>query len=217
MPSTIFSHQAPALALKVKFPQWFDGTALCLGTILPDFNFIIDFFYSVNFYGFTHSLIGQIFWTVPLVIILAPIFSRFIAPFLARITSQRGKLFEPLRYFGVNEWKYLKKKRFNYRFWIITVYSAFIGGLFHILLDWPSHAMVYLLHPWINWLNFDVLFYSIVNYGTVSFGSLTFEANLKLYNLLWIIETLMGVFISLYFLRYIKRHNFIKKWYSNFQ
>ncbi|MHA1915906.1 MAG: DUF4184 family protein [Promethearchaeota archaeon] len=214
MPSSIFSHQAPALALKVKFPKRFDGTALCFGTLIPDFNFILDFFFPINFYGFTHSLIGQIFWTIPLVILLTLIFSRFLGPYLAKIGSKNGKLFEPLRYFGVDEWEYLEKKRFNHRFWIIAVYSAFIGGLFHILLDWPSHAMMYLLHPWINWPNFDFLFYSLVDYGTVSLGFLTFEANLKLYNLLWIIETILALIISLYYLRYMKKHNLIRKWYS---
>jgi len=30
MPSGVISHQAPGLALKIKYPSRFDGTALCL-------------------------------------------------------------------------------------------------------------------------------------------------------------------------------------------
>ena len=42
MPSSILSHQAPGLALKTRFPKKFDGIALCLGTFIPDLNFIFS-------------------------------------------------------------------------------------------------------------------------------------------------------------------------------
>jgi hypothetical protein len=113
MPVSIFSHQAPVLALKVKYPKKFDGTALCFGALIPDFNIVLDFFFPINFYGFTHSLLGQILWTVPLTIIASIIFSRYLGPICAKIASQDGRFFEPLRYFGIDQWGYFKNKRYN--------------------------------------------------------------------------------------------------------
>ncbi|MFX1410540.1 MAG: DUF4184 family protein [Promethearchaeota archaeon] len=214
MPSTILSHQAPGLALKVRFPKKFDGTALCFGTIIPDFNFIFDFFFDINFYAFTHSLIGQILWTTPLVILATLVFSRYLSPLFAKIASQKGKIYEPLRYFGIDQWKYLKNKEFSRNLWIIITYSALIGGIFHILLDWLSHRNVYLLYPWIVGTNFDFLLYSIVDYGTITIGLFTVEANLTIYALLWILESIIGLIISLYYLRYIKKKDLLRIWYE---
>ncbi|MFX1391419.1 MAG: DUF4184 family protein [Promethearchaeota archaeon] len=212
MPSSVLSHQAPALALKVKFPKKFDGTALCLGTFIPDLNFIFDLFFSTNFYVLTHSLIGQLLWTTPLAIILTLFFSRFIGPFFAKIASHKWKFYEPLRYFGIDQWKYLKYKNFSNKKLIKIVYSGFIGGLLHVLLDWPAHEYITLLYPWIVVLNFDFLLFSIIDFGTKSLGPFTFEVNLTIYNLFWFLETIIFLIISLYYLRYIKKHDLIQIW-----
>jgi hypothetical protein len=42
MPLTYVSHQAPALAAKLATPHWFDGTALALGSMAPDWPFAFD-------------------------------------------------------------------------------------------------------------------------------------------------------------------------------
>ncbi|MFX1376161.1 MAG: DUF4184 family protein [Promethearchaeota archaeon] len=215
MPSTILSHQAPALALKVKFPKKFDGTALCLGTIFPDFSLnMLNLFFDINFYAFTHSLIGQILWTTPLTILATLIFSRYLSPLFAKIASQKGKIYGPLRYFGIDQWKYLKNKKFSRNLWIVIAYSALIGGIFHILLDWPAHRNVYLLYPWVVGPNFDFLLYSIVDYGTFTIGSFTFEANLTIYNLFWFLESIIALIISLLYLRHIKKKDLIRIWYE---
>ncbi|MHA2326157.1 MAG: DUF4184 family protein, partial [Promethearchaeota archaeon] len=131
MPSSFLSHQAPGLALKVSFPKKFDGTALCLGTFIPDLNFIFNFFLPINFYGYTHSLLGQILWTIPLTIVATILFSKYIGPLFARIASRKNKFFSPLRYFGIDQWKYLKNKKFSRNHWKVLTYSALIGGIFH--------------------------------------------------------------------------------------
>ncbi|MFX1500331.1 MAG: DUF4184 family protein [Promethearchaeota archaeon] len=193
MPLTILSHQAPGLALKTRFPKKFDGTALCFGTFIPDLNFIFDFFFPINFYAFTHSLIGQLLWTTPLTIIATLIFSRYLGPLLAKIVSQKSKICGLFRYFGVDQWKFLKNKQFNKDFLMVICYSALIGGIFHILLDWPSHRNVYIFYPWIYGLNFDFLIYSIANYGRITIGPITFEANLTVASFLWILESIIFV------------------------
>lgn len=214
MPSSIFSHQAPGLLIKIKYPKKFDGTALCLGALIPDFNFILDFFLDINFYVFTHSLIGQFLWTMPLTILATIIFSRYIGPLCARIASKKGRFYTPLRYYGVDQWNYLKKKKYSRKSLLIISYSALIGGITHILLDFPAHKYITIYFPWFVGLNFEVFQYSFINYGTITVGPFTFEANLTLYNLLWFLETIIFFVLSLYLLRYIKKHNLIKKWYE---
>ena len=49
MPSSLFSHQAPGLILKLKYPKKFDGTALCIGTIIPDINVMFNPFLSFEY------------------------------------------------------------------------------------------------------------------------------------------------------------------------
>ena len=216
MPSAIFSHQAPGLFLKVKYPKKLDGAALCFGTFVPDFDSIIGFFFPVNIRSLTHSLIGQIIWTIPIAILATVIFCRFLAPICSSIASQKSILFEPLRYFGVNDWHYFKQKQFNRRFFYVAAYSAFIGGITHLLLDWPSHADVQLLWPWLLWPNPEFLTYSIANFGSISLGPLVLDMYLTVYSLLWLIESLVGLIISLYILRYIKKKELIHEWYATF-
>ena len=193
MPFTLLFHQAPALAVKIRFPKRFDGTALCIGTMIPDLIFIIEFFYPIYLYRFTHSLIGQILWTTPLAIIASFIFSRYLGPLFSKISSQKKRFYGPLRYFGFDQLKYLKNKKFSRNYWIVVTYSALIGGIFHILLDWLVHESVYFLYPWIETPNFYFLLYSIVDYGIITLGPVTFEANLTLYNLLWFIRNSISI------------------------
>ncbi|MFX1409750.1 MAG: DUF4184 family protein [Promethearchaeota archaeon] len=214
MPSSVLSHQAPGLFLKVKFPKKLDGTALCFGTFVPDLGVILRPFFPFNIYGFSHSLIGQILWTIPLAILATIIFSRFLGPMCANIASKERKLFEPLKYFGIDQWNYLRNKRFDIIFFIIATYSALIGGFTHVLLDLPSHADVYLFYPWTIWQSPPFLLYPIVDFGTISIGSYTIEASIPVYFLLWQLETHIGLLISLYYLRYIKKHNLLRKWYE---
>jgi hypothetical protein len=220
MPSSIISHQVPGLALKVRFPKIFDGSALLFGTVVPDLSLVfrvfipIEFNNLVNIYSLSHSLIGQILWSIPFGIILTLIFSRYIAPFYAKLAKRTGIFAKPLRYFGVDQWSYLEKKKFDKRFWIVAAYSVMIGGITHVLLDWPSHEIVQLFYPYI-FPNPDFLLYSLMDYGTVSIGPYSFEANLTIFNLLWFLETLVTIPIFLYYLRRIKKYNLIKEWYGS--
>ena len=65
MPNPIISHQAPVLYLKMKFPKWVDGVAICIGAFVPDLTLTIEIRHV------THSLIGQLYWTVPITIVLS--------------------------------------------------------------------------------------------------------------------------------------------------
>ena len=213
MPSSILSHQAPVLPLKIKYPHKFDGTALCLSTFLPDLNVIFEPFFPYSFRDITHSLFGLIIWTLPLTIIMTIIFSKYLSSFLANI-AKNSRI---LTYFGIDQLGYLKEKRYNRKFFKIAFYSAIIGGLTHLLLDLPSHENIELFWPWVIFQSPDFLLYSIIDFGSVEVGLSQIDANLTIYQLIWIAETFIGLIIALYFFRYIKKHNLISKWYQEVQ
>ncbi|MFW9940728.1 MAG: DUF4184 family protein [Candidatus Thorarchaeota archaeon] len=213
MPSSVFSHQAPGLALKIKYPNKFDGTALCISTMIPDINIFFDPFLPFNFRNFTHSLIGLILLTIPLTLLFTVIFCMNIGPFFAKIANNKNIFFRPLNYFGVDEWDNLKKKKFNRSFFVVASYSAFIGGLTHLLLDLPAHENIEIFFPLV-FQSPDFLLYSIIDFGTITIGERQIERNLTVYGLIWIIETLITLVIALYLLRYIKKHKLIRIWYS---
>ncbi|MFX0178717.1 MAG: DUF4184 family protein [Candidatus Hodarchaeota archaeon] len=212
MPSSVLSHQAPALLIKLKYPNRFDGTALCISTFIPDIDVIIDFFLPFSIRGITHSLLGLILWTIPLTIILTIVFSRYIGPLSAKIVKKE-KIFKPLRYFGIDEWTNLKNKRYNRKFFIVAFYSALIGGITHLLLDLPSHALIYIFYPLII-QSPDFLLFTIKEGTTIYVGQNLIDTSLYVYRLIWLIETIVTLFLSLYLLRYIKKHKLITKWYK---
>ena len=212
MPSGVISHQAPGLFLKIKFPSKFDGTALCLSTLVPDLNVLIDPFIPFSFRNITHSLLGLVIFTIPITLILTIFFCSYLGPWLAKLAKKEG-VFKPWGYFGVDEWDNLKKKKYDKRFFTLASYSALIGGLTHLLLDLPAHEYVELFFPLI-YRNPDFLLYSIIDFGPITIGSMQIERNLTVYQLIWTIETIIFFILALYFLRYIKKHNLISKWYE---
>ena len=94
-------------------------------------------------------------------------------------------------------------------------YSAFIGGFSHLLLDLLAHRNIEMFFPWIVIQNSDIILYSIIDFGTIYIGQLQIEISLTVYTLIFYIETIITLVISLYLLRYIKKHNLISKWYDH--
>ena len=187
MPNPIISHQAPVLYLKMKFPKWIDGVTICIGAFVPDLTLTIEIRHA------THSLIGQLYWTVPITILLSMIFRRYLAPILSNISKKKGFIPKLLRYFGVNEWVIVKSKKFDKKFFFVAFYSALIGGLTHLLLDFPSHPYIELFYP---------------------------LGIFPLYEFLWIsgviriVEDIILLITSLYLLRTIKKKDLIRNWYA---
>src|SRR5215813_9115 len=79
MPWIAPSHQAPALALKMWRPRSFSGLALCLGSAAPDLEFILRLRHE---WVVSHTLAGQLFFTVPLVMLLHRLATDLVLPWL---------------------------------------------------------------------------------------------------------------------------------------
>jgi len=214
MPSAIFSHQAPALLIKMKYPSKIDGTAISLSTLIPDLGFLLEPFISFPSRNISHSLLGILVWTLPLTIIFTILFSKYVGPIISEYAKKDEFLPNQLKYFGIDEWNNLKLKNFDKRFYIITFYSAIIGGLTHLLLDLPSHENIELFFPWLILKSPDFLLIPIVDYGFISIGQNQIKATFTVYQLIWILETVVFWILTLIILRYIKTHNLLNKWYE---
>jgi len=215
MPSSIISHQAPALLIKLKYPKKIDGTAICLSTIVPDFNLFFGAILSYQVRSISHSLLGLIIWTLPFTILTTIIFAKYIGPWLARLAKKSNPISKIFSYFGVDTWEYLKFKKFDKKFFIVASYSAIIGGFTHLLLDLPSHEYIELFAPFFILKSPDFLLIPLAYHGTFTTPFGTIEATLTVYRLIWMLETLIFIPPTLFFLRYIKKKILMEKWYSD--
>ncbi|MBY9004613.1 MAG: DUF4184 family protein [Candidatus Lokiarchaeota archaeon] len=208
MPSFLISHQAPAFLIKLKYPKKIDLVAICIGTIIPDLNL----FSSILNRNFTHSFIGIIIVTVPLTIFLSIMFIKYLSPLISWISVQKYFILKPLRFFGLDDLKYLKLQ-LNKKFFLIASYSALLGGLAHILLDMPSHPHIQFFYPII--IEVPILIENInLYFGSITIFNIQITFEIMLYSLIRRIWDLVLIPITLYFLRYIKKHNLIQKWNS---
>jgi hypothetical protein len=206
MPSSLFSHQVPGLILKVKYPHKFDGTALCISTMIPDIYLLFNAFLPFNFRNFTHSLLGLFLLGIPLTIFLTIGSSLYFGPFLAKIAKQKGFLFKPMRYLGIDKLDNLKNKKIDKRFFLVSFYSALIGGLTHLLLDLPSHGNIEFFFPLVL-PSPEFLLYILIKFEQ-------YEYNFTVYYLIWFIETIVLFILAIYYLRKIKKRDLIAKWYE---
>jgi hypothetical protein len=211
MPNAIISHQAPALFIKIKFPNRIDGTAICIGALVPDLCVIPELLFPIYLRDISHSLLGLLIWTAPLTFLLTMLFCRYIGPFISNFAKKNRFLSKPLQFFGVDNWDILKKKVFNRHFFIVAFYSALIGGLTHLILDLPSHGYVELFYPHILRVP-DILWISLIDLGTISIGVWQFNAVIRVYSIIWFIEDFILLIISLYLLRIIKKRDLIRSW-----
>src|SRR6185369_2971020 len=79
MPWIAPSHQAPVLPLKLWKPHLFSGLALCLGAAAPDLEFVLRIDYD---WIISHTFAGQIYFTVPLVLLLHAALTAVVLPWL---------------------------------------------------------------------------------------------------------------------------------------
>ena len=61
----------------------------------------------------------------------------------------------------------------------------------------------------------ELLRYLIIDYGTFSFGQIELNGDIRVYDLIWLIETVVFLIITIYLLRTIKKRDLIHKWYED--
>jgi hypothetical protein len=136
---TLPTHPVAVLPLKLWRPHWFDGVALTIGAIAPDIG------YAVESYGVpvhSHAWPAPLWWAVPVSWIGCRVV-RWAAPVVAAHLPAGGPL--QLRDYGV-----LGRVRHP---WYVTVWSAVLGAVSHIVWDAFTHPYVdgpRLLFPWLH-------------------------------------------------------------------
>lgn len=125
MPLTYVSHQAPALAAKLAQPRWFDGTALALGSMSPDWPFV---FAGSRFAFNAHGTKPVLAFCVP-ASVAGAVAVRWLAPIAAPYLPELPGL--PLRRLAL-----LGDRRPTVA---ITVLSALAGAWSHVAWDSFTH------------------------------------------------------------------------------
>jgi len=211
MPSAILSHQAAVLPIKIKWPEKFDGTSLCVGSLIPDFQWFISPFYA-GLTERTFHTIGDMVYTVPLSLVLVILFDKFLSPAASFLASNNhlGLISRCLAFFGVDEWHLQKRKKLSVQWLVKALYSIVLGILIHFLLDLPTHGQITYLLPFYEaemppWFLIEYTKLNLPIYGV-------WEATN--YNLLWFLFTVVFGLLTLYQLRYIKKHKLMAKWHQ---
>ncbi|MFI5956930.1 DUF4184 family protein [Cryptosporangium sp. NPDC051539] len=125
MPLTYVSHQVPAFAAKLVAAQWFDGTALALGSMSPDWPFALaGTRWQVN----AHSTAGVVLLCVP-VTTAAALAVRSLAPVAAAYLPEFPGL--PLRRLALLDYRQPPLA--------MTVLSALAGAWSHVAWDSFTH------------------------------------------------------------------------------
>jgi hypothetical protein len=124
MPFTFFAHQSFVMPLKAARPRWFDGTALCIGSMAPDLAYAT---YGTPLAFDSHKLLAQLTWSLPVALILTLIVRRVLAEPVGLVLP--GHL-------GV-EVRALSRSR--HPPWVM-VWSALVGALSHIFVDGFTHT-----------------------------------------------------------------------------
>lgn len=165
MPFT-FAHPLAVLPLGIKKIKYFDLTALIIGSMAPDFEYFIHF-KPYQLYG--HTLLGQLYYNLPLVIIVSLIYHYILKesiiinlpfPYCAR-------------YYNLvkQKWRINSIRRF-----IIVAYSALIGMITHLIWDSFTHIKGFfvtklgILSSSVSILDFDIPIYKILQHGSTVIG-----------------------------------------------
>lgn len=171
MPFT-FAH--PAIVINQKNNKYFDFTTLVIGTMAPDFEYFINF-RPISTVG--HTLLGQIYFNMPLVLLIAYVYHTFLK--IALIENLPNSLKLKYYYLSKSKWSINSFRRF-----IILVYSAILGAFTHIFWDSFTHENGY----FVDRIDILSLKLSFANY------------NLPIYKILQHASTLIGFFIIFIFL-----------------
>lgn len=127
MPFTFFAHQVFVLPFKEAKPRWFDGTALCVGSMAPDFAYALM---HTPLALSSHRFRAQLYWTVPLAWALTWLIRQHLAePIGAQLPGRLGAQVQALA----------RTRHAGY----VTAWSALLGGLTHIVVDAFTHG-----HGW---------------------------------------------------------------------
>ncbi|MBI2709306.1 MAG: DUF4184 family protein [Actinobacteria bacterium] len=126
MPFTFLAHQAPVIPLKLRWPSRFDGVALAVGTMAPDFAYPLD---RTPLAVEAHALPGLFTFGLPVTLAVAFVVRRVAAPRLPRLLPPGPPL-------HLEDYEILGRHR--HRWWVVAG-SSVTGLLSHVFVDAFTH------------------------------------------------------------------------------
>ena len=164
MPFTYLAHQAPALAIKRRWPRLFDGTALAMGTMAPDWAYALD---GSRLAFDAHSLLGVVAFCAPVAMVVA-VALRSVSPTLfAYAPNSRQVPLQQLRVLA------LRRPPLP-----TTAFSAALGALTHVAWDlfthndrWGPQHIGWLRSEALSLAGHSVTWAKVLQYGSHTLGS----------------------------------------------
>jgi hypothetical protein len=185
VPLTYLSHQAPALALKIARPRWFDGTALVIGSMSPDFAYAI---WRDGPAVDAHVFPGLVWFCVPVTLVVCWVIRHRVAEIAFAHLPDLG----PLR---LHDYRVLGRRRPPVLF---TAVSALVGAVTHTVWDGFTHGGRFGVR-WLPWLS-----------GQSSVGG-RLEYRFELMQQL---STIIGALVTVALMWCIARNRLLRSWYG---
>lgn len=130
------------MPLKMARARWFDGTALCIGSMTPDLAYSFNGWIDEQ----SHKILGIIVWGIPVALLATWTIRRWVA----------SVAFAQLPDFGPFRLHSLRALGRRSPAWFVTAVSASLGVSSHVGLDAFTHAD----RPGARWLGLNRIFLS---------------------------------------------------------
>lgn len=172
------------MGMKMARPKWFDGTALCVGSMTPDLAYSVSSYASVD----THWWDG--FWMVdvPLALVITLAVRWFAASVAAAHLPDLGG-------FRLHSWRVLHRRPPK---WWLTVACAALGVFTHLALDSFTHPG----RPGVRLLGYDDI--EVQLWGTAE----------PLAGVFLLIGHTFGSMVGLWLLLLIGKRHLLERWYG---
>jgi hypothetical protein len=195
MPFTFLPHQAPVVPLKIVAPRWFDGTALVIGSMVPDLVYFSD---GSRYYVDAHAVVPQLWYCLPLTLVATIVCKRVVAGPLGAHLPDAGTFH--LRDFArLSAWRIPR----SFRGWATMVVSALIGSFSHIALDSVTHSYGFVTNR-VDFLQ-QSLFTIPYHGGHV----------IAVFDLLQVGLSILGALITIWCLKLIGTRRLVRTWYPH--
>lgn len=130
MPFTFLAHQAAVIPLKLARPSWFDGTALVLGSLLPDCEYAWQ---EIPEAGWAHTPEGVLFFVLPAGLVLSWLVRRVIAGPLAAHLPDGPR-------FRLRDYAALETAPRGFLALVRAAAGVLVGAATHVVWDACTHA-----------------------------------------------------------------------------
>lgn len=147
VPLTFFAHQAPFLPIARRWPRHVDGLALVVGTMAPDFAYVLA---GTPLHVWAHELPGLVAFCLPATLVVSWLIARVLARPVAAHLPELGA-------FRLQDYRGLAAHRFHP---VRTVVWAVLGAFGHSALDSLGHSWGWPVRtfPWMQTVVLDGTF-----------------------------------------------------------